>query len=40
MQQWSGSLPSQPMNTRLSISVSSRSIFARRCLRGTATFVE
>ncbi len=31
---------SQPRNTRISIAVSSRSVFARRCSRDTATLVE
>ena len=31
---------SQPRNTRMSIAVSSRSVFARRCSRDTATLVE
>lgn len=38
--QWRGSPRSQPRKTRMSISVSSRSVFARRCSRDTATLVE
>jgi class 3 adenylate cyclase len=37
MLQWPGSPRSHPKNPRLSNSVSSRSVFARRCSRGTAT---
>ena len=39
MLQWSGSPRSQPRKARLSSSVSSRSVFARRCSRETATLV-
>ena len=37
MLQWSGSPRSQPRKARLSSSVSSRSVLARRCSRGTGT---
>jgi hypothetical protein len=40
MLQCLGSPRSQPSNTRISISVSRRSVFARRCSRDTATLVE
>src|SRR5829696_7089520 len=39
MPQWSGSSRSQPRKARLSSSVSSRSVLARRCSRETATLV-
>ena len=39
MLQWSGSPRSQPRKARLSSSVSSRSVLARRCSRETATLV-